>query len=71
MGVRQRVSLCVSENCMSSDDIVPCFLFFFYIMTGNVGRMMLFVSQRIAMCSCKLRRDAWHSVILINHRVMG
>lgn len=58
MGVRQSVSLCVSENCMGSDDIVPCFfVVFFYIMTGNVGRMMLFVSQRIAMCSCKLRRD--------------
>lgn len=26
MGVRQSVSLCVSKKCMSSDDIVRCFL---------------------------------------------
>lgn len=62
MGVQQSASVCVSQNCMSSDDIVWWFLF--YIMTGNVGRMMLFVCQRIAMCLSKLRRDAWHSAIL-------
>lgn len=44
---------------MSSDDIV-WWVFSFYIMAGNVGRMMLFVCQRIAVRIGKLRRDAWH-----------
>lgn len=46
--VCSRVSLCVSQYCMSSDDIVWWGFFPFYIMTGNVGRMMLFVCHRIA-----------------------
>lgn len=58
--VCSRVSLCAwVKNCMSSDDIV-WWVFSFYVMAGNVGRMMLFVCQRIAVRIGKLRRDAWH-----------